>query len=188
MRHLGNTGQVYGKLMDINPLELSNEELAKQSYEQIGLNERANSRAKGVESVFTSYTLDQNEAQSFGKGNYIGIVIDQNICHLYETETDIKKNRNLHTDKYPLVKGQDTEILVPNHTPIQGIGIFVSGKPLDSQEKVDGYLKHLDEKYAKRKNAQQDTALKAPTLIKKHSSKIEKQRDNKDYKNQGIDI
>ncbi len=111
LTHLTNHLEVFGKKMAQDPLELSVDEIASQYVTQIGRNENASANASGRDTVFTSYTLDKEEALRFGKGTCLIIALSLDACKFYEGVDDLKKN--VEQGKYPILSGQGKEVLVP---------------------------------------------------------------------------
>ncbi|WP_322497408.1 hypothetical protein [Candidatus Cyrtobacter comes] len=126
------------------------DELEQLLINQVGLNENATVDAKGAKSPFISCTSDINEALSFGAGMCIVITINIKDIKFYKDTTfpDIATNYFddiIRADGkiYPIIQGQNMELLIPDGTPICGLSCIVGSSKGIEPLAIDEFIKKL---------------------------------------------
>ena len=107
--YLEKEGAVFGKDLGTDCSKLDASELNKLSVMQVGMNENANSKAKGIKTPFTSFTTDPKQGFASKEGNYIAVLIPKDKVNLY------KKGTQYVSGRQPLIAGEPNtnEMLVP---------------------------------------------------------------------------
>jgi|GEM_PF-1966708 len=138
---------VSNQFLQKNPALMDGKELYQDYRDKTGTGGENITGGMGKPNVFTPFTSDIGVANAFGKGSYITAMIPlENLC-IYPGNSEgneLLQKRQRSGQDIPVVIGShvESEVLIPNGTPIASIAYTYKGKNVENPAELAEIIKN----------------------------------------------